>query len=185
MNTDRTCSVSGCSKGPGTYLQRGMCGTHYSRWRKYGTTELPSRPTTCVADGCTRSDLYARSMCGRHYRRWKRGTLDNEQHGNWRGGRRTNERGYVLLLVPSDHPFYDSMASKSGHIREHRLIMAEKLGRPLLPHENVHHINGVKHDNHPKNLELWSTAQPAGQRVEDKLAWCREFLALYEGKDLS
>lgn len=29
--------------------------------------------------------------------------------------------------------------------------------------------------------ELWSTAQPAGQRVSDKLKWCKEFLAEYDG----
>lgn len=62
---------------------------------------------------------------------------------------------------------------------EHRALMEDRLGRPLLPRENVHHINGVRHDNRPENLELWSTSQPAGQRVEDKIAWAREILATY------
>jgi len=29
------------------------------------------------------------------------------------------------------------------------------------------------------NLELWSTSQPRGQRVEDKIAWAQGFLAQY------
>ncbi len=61
--------------------------------------------------------------------------------------------GYITKSLPWDHP-YISMANNRGWIYEHRLVMAQHLGRDLLSSELVHHLNGVRDDNRLENLTV-------------------------------
>lgn len=98
-----------------------------------------------------------------------------EKSRAWKGGRIIDSYGYVQIWKP-EHP----NAKIAGYIHEHRLVMSEHLGRPLLTKENVHHKDGNRQNNKLSNLELWNTMQPAGQKVEDKIKWAKKILKIYE-----
>lgn len=88
-----------------------------------------------------------------------------------------NKKGYITR-----HRYNRETKSNESQYM-HRVVMEEFLGRSLVAGETAHHINGVRDDNRIENLELWSTAQPPGQRARDKLAWAREIIALYEPQE--
>jgi hypothetical protein len=76
--------------------------------------------------------------------------------------------GYKIIKVPKGTPNAKKYGPVEGHwMLEHRWVMQQKLGRPLGPKENVHHINGKRDDNRPENLELWKRSQPSGVRAAD------------------
>lgn len=111
------------------------------------------------------------AMCSTHYRRRQFG-LDMTAPVRAiaaRGEGSINTQGYRTRFL------------NGRNILEHRLVMEEILGRPLLAEESVHHKNGVKTDNRPENLELWVGVgkQPRGQRAADMLAWAEEIVARY------
>ncbi len=84
----------------------------------------------------------------------------------WKSGKHIGPDGYVRAWISPEDPLAE-MRRSGGYVLEHRLVMARMLGRPLSKGENVHHLNGIRDDNRPENLELWKRKQPHGIRSRD------------------
>jgi len=76
-----------------------------------------------------------------------------------RKGRYRDSQGYIYIQLRSDSPLW-AMSNYAGYVREHRLVMARQLERPLERWEVVHHKNGIKDDNRPGNLVLFPSQLP-------------------------
>ena len=176
------CAVDHCERQA---KSRGWCHAHYQRWRHHGDVRahvpLRSRQPCAVGD-CDRPS-YARAYCNTHYRRLlATGDARAEEPIRVVTGDGSFSHGYWKVPVPPEDRW---LVGGQAAVAEHRLLMARELGRPLHEDEVVHHINGDRTDNRPENLELWSTAHPKGQRIEDKVEFACAILCRYAPELLS
>ena len=171
----KKCLANGCQT---SILCRMLCSRHYTRWRR-GVDEFESlggrfsnyrtkeRGQKCPVDGCQRNigESGSAELCSAHYQR------------HLKYGKVFADRP---ILKRDGLPYLD----REGYIMhkkkfQHRTIMEKKIGRLLKKTETVHHKNGDRADNRIINLELWSTAQPRGQRVSDKILFALEIIKTY------
>jgi hypothetical protein len=171
---------------PNKARARGLCSSHL--WQLDQGKELtPLRGPHgrkydhCTFPGCDKP--HARwGLCTGHAAQQQRGQELRPLGEPWRfpanpEGRWVDPKGYVYIKCPV--PNHPNAKSKAGWIAEHVWVMTQMLGRPLRKGESVHHLNNIKHDNRPENLQLWHIHQPRGAAVEDTVSWARWFLREY------
>lgn len=176
-NPGQLCAVQSCGRRS---RSGGYCDAHYQRSRRGLALDDPIKVMDpqrgCMQPGCERN-YFSLGYCKLHYDRSKSG-LDMDMSVQPRGiakpeGTTYTQHGYV----------YEKR--NGGWHQQHRLVMGDHLARALLRDEVVHHRNGQRDDNRLENLELWSRSHPAGQRVDEKVAWAKAFLAIYEPASLA
>lgn len=166
----KICSVEDCDKDSHA---KTLCFKHYYRMKRHGTLEIDnprqSKPIRyCEVIGCENKSK-TKGYCGMHYERIRRnGEPGPPERLRSKMGYGENLDGYRRIVIDRER------------VLEHRAVMENILGRKLNKNENVHHKNGDRADNRPENLELWSSSQPPGQRVQDKVEWAIEILKLYD-----
>lgn len=74
----------------------------------------------------------------------------------WRGGVTYHNNGSLAKYVACPKGFL-SMARKDGYVAEHRLKVAQAIGRLLTSKEVVHHMDRDPHNNALENLALFAS----------------------------
>ncbi len=90
-----------------------------------------------------------------------RAKLSAALQAKWDSGTRKKSKPYDhtfrrgKFYKPTTVTGYRSATTPNGVKKlAHRWVMEQAIGRPLLPTEIVHHINGIKDDNRIENLQI-------------------------------
>lgn len=179
-------------------ISRAMCGAHYQQFKREHPNYSESIERICSVCKKELGDGRRLSLCEWHailaktnYQMCDEDSCLHPAAGSDSKQQRQSPKARLCLSHYSEkyeHGSYEWFVNclpnryaprPSGYVwlyfigglkmAEHRFVVAQRMRRLLLPHETVHHKNGIRHDNRPENLEYWPTSHGKGQRAEDML----------------
>ncbi len=90
-------------------------------------------------------------------------SIEQGRNRNFKGYR-ISRNGYIEVLN-RDHP----RANKNGYVLEHILIWEQVHNRRLPKSYIIHHLNGIRDDNRPRNLKAMPRGEHHGYLVDQAL----------------
>lgn len=153
----KKCIAPNCTT---TSKRRGLCSKHFRRWFE-GRADYDADPPNsrvkylgqiCISEGCNKPAVTL-DRCFIHGQRVeRRGTeelVSNEEF------RKRCKAAKTRLNMKCKETTYKKYMGR----HEHRHVAEKKIGRPLLPGEIVHHVDGNRHNNSPENLQVMSQSE--------------------------
>lgn len=193
-NPEATCVVCGSVFNPSRHASKETCSHSCAAKRMWqlrggkqigqckrcgGPFDATQRKAYC-SKACAVAASIKRSscrQCGEPCKESRAKFCSHHCKAVWQNGKRGIGRHPEGAIVPAGGDGYLRIRVNGEWVLHHRYVMEQKIGRPLEPYENVHHINGRRDDNRPDNLELWKRRQPHGVRSADyHCPGCRCFM---------
>lgn len=124
----------------------------------------------CRSEGLTTNRSNCKTCGTEIFRRKTNGGYCNEEclaigrsgvnSHNWKGGSLANKYGVRIVSV-----------GEKGHRRLHRLVAGKAIGRPIMPTEDVLHIDRNRDNNAAANLFISGSRSETNSRWHGKLPW--------------
>lgn len=132
--------------------------SNISKWSKWDRQRKIDANIRCINCGCL---VHWRRNKSQLCQKCSGKANSGEKASNWKGGRVIDSGGYVRIYHPKPH-HRRFIVNTTGYVLEHILVW-EKANNKLLPDDCViHHLNGIKTDNRPKNLVAISPKDHGG-----------------------
>lgn len=185
MDTDRVCSVDGCSK---RVEKRGLCSAHHSRLRRHGSVDAlkyqRNKGCLCSILDCS-SPAKAKGLCNKHYlRKWNRGdpTTYLPDKPKARASfveMATSYTGEDCLIWPFGKigGGYGFVCYRDRKVLASRAVLERAVGPAPTSKHHAAHAPGVCHNPscvNPKHLRWASPSENASDKLVDGTFLCGE-----------